>query len=200
MTSLKKVILMKRLFPVITVLLLLAGLCACAPSQPAVTSVPTEPEVITPDSLKVLAVDTLDVDLPEGVGAPIIYEDEERVIFYTRYGLFAYDLIECKMIFTVDHVKAFGMVGSVQGEYATYAAATPDGKKIVFYSTDPECASDAYYIDVETMTWKTDQLQDLDAEFDPDTAKGVVIPGGTVKTTRYVLDDETWDVFSEYFD
>lgn len=191
---------MKRIFSVITVLLLLAGLCACAPSQPAETSASTEPEVLAPDSLKVLAVDTLDVDLPEGVGAPIIYEDEEQVIFYTRYGLFAYDLIERKMIFTVDHVKAFGIIGSVQGEYCTYAAATPDGKKIVIYSTEPECEFGAYYIDVENMTWKEGEVRELDAEFDCDTAKGVVIPGGTIKDTRYVLDDETWEVFAEYFD
>lgn len=189
---------MKKLTSVITILFLLASLCACTPTQPAETSVPTEPEVIAPDSLKVLAVDTLDMDLSGGVGAPIIYEDEEQIIFYTRYGLFSYDLIERKMIFTVDHVKAFGMVGSVQGEYATYADATPDGKKIVFYSTVPECAHDAYYINVETMTWKTGEFQELDAEFDRDAAKGVVIPGGTIKTTRYVLDGETWDVFAEY--
>lgn len=191
---------MKRITSVITLLFLLASLCACTPTQPAETSVPTESEVIAPDSLKVLAVDTLDVDLPEGVGAPIIYEDEKQIIFYTRYGLFAYDLIERKMIFTVDHMKAFGIIGSVQGEYCTYAAATPDGKKIVFYSTEPEYEFDAYYIDVETMTWQTGDFQHFEAEFDRDTAKGVVIPGGTTKTTRYVRDGETWDVFAEYLD
>lgn len=191
---------MKKRMLTISILCLLALLCSCTLLPPTETSFPTEPDIIAPDSLKMLTVDALDGDLPGGVGAPIIYEDEERVIFYTGYGLFAYDLIERSMIFTIDHVKAFGIDGSVQGEDATYANATPDGKKIVLYSTLPGRTHDAYYIDVEAMTWKTGEFQELDAEFDRDAAKGVVIPGGTIKGTRYVLDGETWDVFAEYFD
>lgn len=190
---------MKKPMFTIAILFLLTLLCSCIFS-PAETTVPTAPEAIAPDSLRVLAVDTLDGDLPGGVGAPIIYEDEEQVIFYTGYGLFAYSLIERNMIFTIDHVKAFGIDGSVQGEDATYADATPDGKKIVFYSTLPGRTHDAYYVDLETMTWKTGEFQELDAKFDRDAAKGVVIPGGTIQTTRYMLDGKTWDVFAEYCD
>ncbi|MBE6950570.1 MAG: hypothetical protein E7451_04450 [Ruminococcaceae bacterium] len=190
---------MKKCISFITVLFLLVGVCACTPAPPAESILPTEPEVIAPDSLKQLSVDRLDGDAFGGIGAPIIYEDEDQVIFYTRYGLFAYDLVERKMIFTIDHVKAYGTTGSVQGETGTYAAATPDGMEIVLYYTAPHQVFDAYYIDVATMTWRKGEFQDLKEKFDRDQIKGKTDQGSTIREASYERNGEIWDVFAEYF-
>ena len=193
---------MKECILFVMVIILLAGLCACNASPSEDTTLSTEPKEPAPDSLELLAVESLDGDRPGGVGAIVIYEDGERVIFYTHYGLFAYDLAEKCMIFSVDFIKAYGVEGAVQGDTGTYAAASPDGMKIVLhYIDDPEREEkyDAYYIDVATMTWKTGQFRDMSACFDRDLVEGEVIPGGNIKGTCYRRNGETWDVFAEYF-
>ncbi len=132
----------------------------------------------------------------------MIYEDEEKVIFYTQYGLFAYDLVEREMIFSVDFMKAYGTLGSVQGETGTYAAASPDGMEIVIHYTDDadwEEKYEAYFIDVATMTWRTGEFRDLDAVFDRDLVEGEVYSGAKVRNACYERDGKTWDVFAEYF-
>lgn len=192
---------MKKCTLFVMVISLLVGLCACNASVSEDTTVSTEPKVPAPDSLELLAVESLDGDREGGVGAIVIYEDEERVIFYTDYGLFAYDLAGRKMIFSVDFIKAYGVEGSVQGDTGTYAAASPDGMKIVLHYIDDveqEDKYDAYYIDAAAMTWQTGKLQYLDETFDRDLVEGEVIPGGSIKGTCYQRNGEKWDVFAEY--
>ena len=193
---------MKRYTLMILALVLLAGLCACNASQAEDTTRSTEPKVLAPDSLELLAVESLDGSQPGGVGAVVIYEDETQVIFYTHYGLFAYDLAEKSMIFSVDFIKAYGVEGAVQGDTGTYAAASPDGTKILLHYTDDmeqEDKYDAYYIDAAAMTWRTGKLEYLEEEFDRDLVEGEVVPGGTIAKTCYRRGGETWDILAEYF-
>lgn len=192
---------MKKCISIVTVLALLMGLCACNVMQGGDTTASTELPLSDPKPLEQLAVEHLDGDQFGGIGAIIIYEDEERVIFFTEYGLFAYDLAERKMLFSVDHVKAYGTTGSVQGETGTYAATSPDGMEIVLYYTAPNQVFDAYYIDVASMTWRTGEFRDLDEVFDRySLVEGEVNPGVTIKEAYYERDGEVWDVFAEYFD
>lgn len=194
---------MKKRISLIVIVSLLVSLCACAPLQSTETTAATGPKVVAPDSLELLAVEALDGEASGGIGYVIIYEDADRVIFNGEYGLFAYDLVQREMIFSVDYRKTHGTLGSIQGDTGIYAEASPDGMEIMFcyYENGAEQEySDAYYIDVAAMTWRTGEFQELDEEFDRDLVEGEVNPGMTIKEARYERSGETWDVFAEYFE
>lgn len=148
----------KKRFFIILLSLLLLSLCACGALPHTETTSPTEPEptvtvpaepvptpttvptkapadlvLSDPEPLEPMAVETLDPDAFGGVNGIIIYEDEDNIIFFTDYGLFDYDLVECKITHSFDFLKAYRTLGGTQGDYGTYASASPDGTRIVVH-------------------------------------------------------------------
>ena len=145
-----------------------------------------------------LAFESIDLESNPGVGFELVFESDDRIIFYGKSGIYCYDLAENEMIFTVDFVKAYGKEGSVQGEYGTYVEVSNDGQNIVLSYTDPddpEKVNDSYFIDVSSMTYTKGDYKPLENAFLREQAEGQVIPFSTIKDTVYIKGDKSWTPF-----
>ena len=145
-----------------------------------------------------LAFESIDLESNPGVGFELVFESDNRIIFYGKSGIYCYDLAENEMIFTVDFVKAYGKEGSVQGEYGTLVEASNDGQSVVLSYTDPddpEKVNDSYFIDVSSMTYTKGDYKPLENAFLREQAEGQVIPFSTIKDTVYIKGDKSWTPF-----
>ena len=182
------------LWAIAAAVILCALLTACLSSNPNGETESENKEAQLSD----LAFESIDLESNPGVGFELVFESDDRIIFYGKSGIYCYDLAENEMIFTVDFVKAYGKEGSVQGEYGTLVEASNDGQSVVLSYTDPddpEKVNDSYFIDVSSMTYTKGDYKPLENAFLREQAEGQVIPFSTIKDTVYIKGDKSWTPF-----
>ena len=129
------------------------------------------------------------------------YESDGFIVFYGDFGLFGYDLYTKEMVFDVDFEKAYGKKRQIQGDYGTHVEMNNSGKNIVLTYTDPDnpdVATEAYYFDMSSLTYHRGDYHSLGDIFQPDNSIGYVMAGGSIKTSKYVREEEEWEVFEKY--
>ena len=134
-----------------------------------------------------------------GVGVELIYESDDRIIFYGEFGLFGYDLNAKDFLFSIDFLKAVGEQGAVQGSHGAVASASKDGKTIILYEYDitDGVIGEACYVDVPTLTYATGEYRPLEDPFQNDAANGYIMSAIELETVRYILDNKVWHLWGD---
>lgn len=145
-----------------------------------------------------LAFDNLDLDTYPGIGFELVFENDNHIIFYGKFGLFCYDFLEDEIIFEIDFLKVFGEEGSVEGQYGTLVDVSEDGKNITITYTTPNETYEAYYLNAETLTYWRDCYKPMENIFSPGDAIGYVRPGSTIGHTVYVRNEQEYEIFRNY--
>ena len=152
----------------------------------------------TKSKLSEIAVgEPLNLEMSSGVGVEIAYESEDMLIFYGDFGLFGYDLKANELKFSVDFVKAVGIVGSVQGSYGTAVDVSEDGNTIIIseYNVETETRGKTCYIDITSMTYEYAEYQPLKNAFQKENINGSIYSGVKISQIKYMIDGKEWSLF-----
>jgi len=139
----------------------------------------------------------LDLEMSSGVGVEIAFESEDMLIFYGDFGLFGYDLKEKELEFSVDFVKAVGIVGSVQGSYGAAVDVSEDGNTIIIseYNVETETRGKTCYVDIPSLTYEHTEYQPLENTFKKENVNGSIYPGVKISQIKYMLHEKEWSLF-----
>lgn len=154
---------------------------------------------VTSGRLADLAVTDLDLTAEAGVGLPLVYESDSRIIFWGIFGIFGYDLERESITFSVDFRKLYGedAMPSVQGSSGiTGVYADPDGTRLAVYYGH---GFDPCFIDLTAGTWEFSSDAPVGTEYidyDRREPLGELIPGGRIEGTTYIRGDRQWKPFS----
>ena len=152
----------------------------------------------TKSKLSEIAVgEPLNLETSSGVGVEIAYESDDMLIFYGDFGLFGYDLKANELKFSVDFVKAVGIVGSVQGSYGTAVDVSEDGNTIIIseYNVETETRGKTCYIDITSMTYEYAEYQPLKNAFQKENINGSIYSGVKISQIKYMIDGKEWSLF-----
>lgn len=187
---------MKKLIALLLALIFVLGVVGCSKSN---NEQDNHSVIETAKSnLSEIAVnEPLDLETSSGIGVEIAFESENMLIFYGDFGLFGYDLKSNEIKFSVDFVKAVGILGSVQGSYGTAVDVSADGNTVVIseYSAETETRGKTCYIDIPSLTYKHGEYQPLENSFNKENIKGSVYSGVKISQIKYMLDENEWNLF-----
>lgn len=176
-----------------------AGWRLLAARRPARAEPPVSEVRQTALPLSDFELDTLSPEAEDGF-AVLLWEDENRIMFYGSFGFVCYDLSPSPgIVFTVDPVKAVGHTANPHDSAGCRVEVSADGSTVGLEYLDAEtgCKHPCLRIDVASQTCEyRDNAPPLTLDGEERQFEGRLVCGQTLRELRYERAERVWEPFA----